>query len=176
MSLRVAPCPTCVLGMRASGGQPWRSLHVGKSGGHCPDTEKRKQEPYHATTPGVGYRHQRESRTVRGSDRGCQTRLGWFSHKGIALLHTIRQPPGCRTGHRAPHAPSGAVVNRPVGYNSTGAAVSLNTGRCRAACGTMSVRAVRRLTGSTRIAARHRRVRDAGLNPRSSVWPSRFVS
>jgi hypothetical protein len=37
------------------------------------------------------------------------------------------------------------VVNRPVGDISLGAAVSVNTGSRRAACGTMSVWAVRRL-------------------------------
>ncbi len=72
-----------------------------------------------------------------------------------------------------PHAPLGLEANCPVGSNSMGAAVRVNTGRRRAACGTMSVRAVRCLTSSTRTTAPHRRVRDAGLNPRRSVWPSR---
>ena len=50
------------------------------------------------------------------------------------------------------------VINRPVGYNSIGAAVSVNTGSRRAACGTMSVRAVRRMhTPAMRRTARGRR-------------------
>jgi hypothetical protein len=78
-------------------------------------------------------------------------------------------------GQQSPTHPSGAGVNRPVGDNSMGAAVNVHTGSRRAACGTMSVRAVRRLTGPARTAAPPRRVRDAGPNPRSILWPSRCV-
>jgi hypothetical protein len=109
------------------------------------------------------------------SVRGCRT--CWTPQPSLKGWHArlYRQPPVFRTGSRAPPCPSGAGGNCPVGSNSMGAAVRVNTGRRRAACGTMSVRAVRRLTSSTRTTAPHRRVRDAGLNPRRSVWPSRCV-
>jgi hypothetical protein len=114
-------------------------------------------------------------RTLQSSDRVWRTEKR-PKHRGVSV--TPGPPPATTwlpEGQQSPTHPSGAVVNRPVGDNSMGAAVNVHTGSRRAACGTMSVRAVRRLTGPARTAAPPRRVRDAGPNPRSIVWPSRCV-
>ena len=78
---------------------------------------------------------------ARPARRQCRQRVQVSEHHLVAAWAAV------------PHS-SGAVVNRPD-YNSRGAAVSVNTGRRRAACGTMSVRAVRCLTGSTHTTAPH---------------------
>ena len=76
-------------------------------------------------------------RTVETSDTVCR-RVYWvISAPRQCFCVTIRPTPVFRTGRRAPPCPSGAGGNCPVGSNSMGAAVRVNTGRRRAACGTV---------------------------------------
>src|SRR4030095_1298592 len=75
--------------------------------------------------------------------------LGWHQYttsSHATTLESNKSDTCLPNGPPCPTRPSGAGGNCPVGSNSMGAAVSVNTGRRRAACGTMSVRAVRRLT------------------------------